>query len=204
MADIRDVVGRILAQLALQTAPDRSDVDEPVILVAPEILPSQALTFDRLHVAGILTETGGATGHAAILARSLGIPAVSGLRGILPRGPDRRPDRPGRPGGPRLPQPRARGRGGLPQAAARVRRPARPADREPRPGAGHAPTASASSCWPTSTARPTPPWPVQAGASRRRPVPHRVPVPDPPDRARRGGAAGRLPRGDRGGPEPDA
>ncbi|HKM55099.1 MAG TPA: phosphoenolpyruvate--protein phosphotransferase, partial [Isosphaeraceae bacterium] len=56
---------------------------EPVIIVAPEILPSQAMMFDRLHVAGIITETGGATGHAAILARSLGIPAVSGLRGIL-------------------------------------------------------------------------------------------------------------------------
>src|SRR5947208_4019822 len=41
------------------------------------------MTFDRMHVAGIITETGGATGHAAILARSLGIPAVSGLRGIL-------------------------------------------------------------------------------------------------------------------------
>src|SRR5262249_29787405 len=57
--------------------------NEPVIIVASEILPSQALTFERLKVAGILTEAGGATGHAAILARSLGIPAVSGLRGIL-------------------------------------------------------------------------------------------------------------------------
>src|SRR5262249_12348148 len=37
----------------------------------------------RLHVAGILTETGGTTSHAAILARSLGIPAVTGLRGIF-------------------------------------------------------------------------------------------------------------------------
>src|SRR5204863_2419795 len=61
----------------------RMDPEEPVILVAAEILPSQALAFDRLRVAGILTETGGTTGHAAILARSLGIPAVSGLRGIL-------------------------------------------------------------------------------------------------------------------------
>src|SRR5437899_12355613 len=41
------------------------------------------MMFERMKVAGILTETGGATGHAAILARSLGIPAVSGLRGIL-------------------------------------------------------------------------------------------------------------------------
>src|SRR5262249_23460486 len=55
----------------------------PVIIVAHEILPSQALTFDRLPVAGIITEMGGTTGHAAILARSLGIPAVSGLRGLL-------------------------------------------------------------------------------------------------------------------------
>jgi phosphoenolpyruvate-protein phosphotransferase len=83
MADLRDVVGRVLAQLALQEGRHTIEVDEPVVIVAPEILPSQALTFERLKVAGILTETGGTTGHAAILARSLGIPAVSGLRGIL-------------------------------------------------------------------------------------------------------------------------
>ena len=39
--------------------------------------------LEKLKVAGIITEQGGSTGHAAILARSLGIPAVSGLRGIL-------------------------------------------------------------------------------------------------------------------------
>jgi phosphoenolpyruvate-protein phosphotransferase (PTS system enzyme I) len=83
MADLRDVVGRVLAQLALQEGRHTIEVDEPVVIVAPEILPSQALTFERLKVAAILTETGGTTGHAAILARSLGIPAVSGLRGIL-------------------------------------------------------------------------------------------------------------------------
>jgi phosphoenolpyruvate-protein phosphotransferase len=83
MADIRDVVGRIIAQLALQEGHHLLEVNEPVIIVAPEILPSQALTFEKLQVAGILTEAGGTTGHAAILARSLGIPAVSGLRGIL-------------------------------------------------------------------------------------------------------------------------
>jgi phosphoenolpyruvate-protein phosphotransferase len=83
MADLRDVVGRIQAQLALQTAAPTLDVNEAVIIVAHEILPSQALNFDRMHVAGIITEAGGATGHAAILARSLGIPAVSGLRGLL-------------------------------------------------------------------------------------------------------------------------
>jgi phosphoenolpyruvate-protein phosphotransferase len=83
MSDLRDVVGRIMAQLALQTSSEPLNVEEPVIIIAPEILPSQALSFDRLKVAGIITESGGATGHAAILARSLGIPAVSGMRGIL-------------------------------------------------------------------------------------------------------------------------
>jgi phosphoenolpyruvate-protein phosphotransferase len=83
IADLRDVVGRILAQLAREERRPVLDVAEPVILVAPEILPSQALTFDRRHIAGILTETGAATGHAAILARSLGIPAVSGLRNLM-------------------------------------------------------------------------------------------------------------------------
>ena len=83
LADLRDVVGRIQAQLALQTAPPTLTLNEPVIVVAHEILPSQALAFDRMHVAGVITESGGATGHAAILARSLGIPAVSGLRGML-------------------------------------------------------------------------------------------------------------------------
>jgi phosphoenolpyruvate-protein phosphotransferase len=83
MADIRDVVNRIAGHLSLEDVEHSLNLDEPVVLVAAEILPSQALMFDRLHVAGILTETGGTTGHAAILARSLGIPAVSGLRGIL-------------------------------------------------------------------------------------------------------------------------
>jgi phosphoenolpyruvate-protein kinase (PTS system EI component) len=82
MADVRDVVTRIMGHLALQSNQHLFEVGEPVIVVAHEILPSQAMSFDRMRVAGILTETGGATGHAAILARSLGIPAVSGLRGI--------------------------------------------------------------------------------------------------------------------------
>jgi phosphoenolpyruvate-protein phosphotransferase (PTS system enzyme I) len=82
MADIRDVTGRVLAQLSLHDSTQKIELDESVVIVAPEVLPSQALAFGRLQVAGILTEAGGATGHAAILARSLGIPAISGLRGL--------------------------------------------------------------------------------------------------------------------------
>jgi phosphoenolpyruvate-protein phosphotransferase len=83
LADVRDVVGRIMAQLTLQDCPECLTADEPVIIAAAEILPSQTVMFERLPVVGIITEGGGATGHAAILARALGIPAVSGLTDIL-------------------------------------------------------------------------------------------------------------------------
>jgi len=82
LADIKDVVTRIQAHLSAETRPCAEVNSEPVVLVAPEILPSQAVMFECLPVAGIVTEAGGATGHAAILARSLGIPAVSGVTGI--------------------------------------------------------------------------------------------------------------------------
>ena len=110
MADLRDVVGRILAELARQEDRPLLDVDEPVILVAPEILPSQAMTFDRKFVAGILTETRRRhrpRRHPGPLA---GHPGRVRPARHAPRGQDRRPDRPGRPRGPRLRQPRPGGR----------------------------------------------------------------------------------------------
>jgi phosphotransferase system enzyme I (PtsI) len=83
IADLRDVIGRISSHLTLHNSHHEFNPNEPVIVVASEILPSQALAFNRLQVAGIVTESGGTTGHAAILARSLGIPAVSGIRDVL-------------------------------------------------------------------------------------------------------------------------
>jgi phosphotransferase system enzyme I (PtsI) len=80
--DLEDVVGRLLAQLAGPEALPAVNLSGPLILVAREIFPSHTFSFDRDLVAGILTEGGGSTGHAAILARSLGIPAISGLRGL--------------------------------------------------------------------------------------------------------------------------
>lgn len=83
LTDLKDVIGRVLLQLSRDTQQTPVELKEPVILVAAEILPSQATLIDKRWVAGILSETGASTGHAAILARALGIPAVSGLRGIL-------------------------------------------------------------------------------------------------------------------------
>jgi phosphotransferase system enzyme I (PtsI) len=83
LADIRDVVGRLIDQLEQNVSPPIClQNDEPMVLVAPEILPSQALWLQKFPIGGIITETGGSTGHAAILARSLGIPLVSGMSRI--------------------------------------------------------------------------------------------------------------------------
>jgi len=82
LTDIKDVVQRVQAHLTLAERPTTEN-GEPVVLVAREILPSQAVMFEFLPVAGIVTEAGGATGHAAILARSLGIPAVFGVSKVV-------------------------------------------------------------------------------------------------------------------------
>jgi phosphoenolpyruvate-protein phosphotransferase len=83
LADLRDVVGRLLTRLAREARPALPPLQGPVILCASEILPSQALGLDRSLIAGILTESGGTAGHAAILARALGIPAISGIRSLM-------------------------------------------------------------------------------------------------------------------------
>jgi phosphotransferase system enzyme I (PtsI) len=83
MSDIRDVAEQILVHLAESHSREAVLPSEPVVILAPEIRPSLAAMFDRLPVAAIATERGGSTGHAAVLARNLGIPAVSGLPDLL-------------------------------------------------------------------------------------------------------------------------
>jgi phosphoenolpyruvate-protein phosphotransferase len=83
MSDIRDVAEQIIAHLGIERDRQAIGPSEPLILVAPEIRPSQAAMFDKLPVSGIATEAGGSTGHAAVIARGLGIPAVSGVVGLL-------------------------------------------------------------------------------------------------------------------------
>jgi phosphotransferase system enzyme I (PtsI) len=82
VVDLRDVLGRILGHLHGRPE-QRVPEGEPVVLVALEFLPSFAYLLDRDNVVALVTETGGATSHGAILARALGIPAVSGVRGLL-------------------------------------------------------------------------------------------------------------------------
>ncbi|HJR17488.1 MAG TPA: phosphoenolpyruvate--protein phosphotransferase [Gemmatimonadales bacterium] len=57
--------------------------DEQVIIVAHELSPGLTVQLDREHVVGLISEEGTRTSHAAILAHSLGIPAVMGVAGAL-------------------------------------------------------------------------------------------------------------------------
>jgi phosphotransferase system enzyme I (PtsI) len=82
--DVRDVVIRLSTHLSDVVNPAASSVlGGPVIVVADELLPSQVVTLGGLEVRGIVTQAGSQTSHAAIIARSRGIPAISGMRGIL-------------------------------------------------------------------------------------------------------------------------
>ena len=83
LADVRDVVIRLSAQLTDVLRADDSPLEGPLIICADELLPSQAVMFGDAEVQGIVTQRGSQTSHAAIIARSRGIPAVSGVRGIL-------------------------------------------------------------------------------------------------------------------------
>ena len=77
-ADVEDVAGRVLRHLAGAPA-EAGGISAPGILVVKDLLPGDAATLDRDLVEGLAVARGGATSHAAILARALGIPSVVGL-----------------------------------------------------------------------------------------------------------------------------
>ena len=77
-ADIRDVTKRILSHLLNVALPNPALIDEEVVLVARDLTPSDTAQLDRNFVKGILTDLGGRTAHASIMARTLEIPAVVG------------------------------------------------------------------------------------------------------------------------------
>jgi phosphotransferase system enzyme I (PtsI) len=81
--DLRDVIVRVSAHLSAQSIPETGPLHGPVIVVADELLPSQVVALGNVEVRGIVTQAGSQTSHAAIIARSRGIPAISGVRGIL-------------------------------------------------------------------------------------------------------------------------
>jgi len=84
-SDIEDVGKRILRQLLGQQRPSLAELNEPVIVVAYDLSPSDTATMHRRHVIGFITDIGGRTSHTAIMAKSLEIPAVVGLEDATQR-----------------------------------------------------------------------------------------------------------------------
>ncbi|WP_442870458.1 phosphoenolpyruvate--protein phosphotransferase [Aneurinibacillus sp. Ricciae_BoGa-3] len=82
-ADIRDVSGRVLQRLAGIEEKSLENFSEPVVLIANDLTPSDTAQLNRDKVAGFATNIGGRTSHSAIMARSMEIPAVVGLKGIV-------------------------------------------------------------------------------------------------------------------------
>jgi phosphotransferase system enzyme I (PtsI) len=78
-ADIRDVSKRVLNHLMHRERISLADLEEDVVLVAHDLLPSDAVAMNKRAILGIVTDAGGKTSHTAILARSFEIPAVLGL-----------------------------------------------------------------------------------------------------------------------------
>src|SRR5437660_8183995 len=80
--DIQDVCKRVIRNLQGKAPRAFLALTEPHILVAHNLTPSDTASMDRTNVLGIATDLGSRTSHAAILARSLIIPAIVGLHDI--------------------------------------------------------------------------------------------------------------------------
>lgn len=81
-SDVNDVANRLIKHLLGVKIVDLSTIDEEVIIVSDDLTPSQTAQLDKKFVKGFATNIGGRTSHAAIMARSLELPAVLGLKSI--------------------------------------------------------------------------------------------------------------------------
>lgn len=81
-ADIKDVSKRIISNLAGKGGDAFAITEENTVVVAHDLTPSDTAQLDRSKVVGFITDIGGRTSHAAIMARTLEIPAVLGLGDI--------------------------------------------------------------------------------------------------------------------------
>jgi phosphotransferase system enzyme I (PtsI) len=80
--DIHDIEKSLLRNLIGQRHSDLAHLDQDVVIIAHDLLPSQTAALDKTRVRGFATDVGGRTSHTAIVARAMGIPAVVGLGNI--------------------------------------------------------------------------------------------------------------------------
>ncbi|WP_349827657.1 phosphoenolpyruvate--protein phosphotransferase [Brevibacterium litoralis] len=81
--DVFDVRGRIIAELRGEPAPGIPFSRTPFVLVAADLAPADTATLDPTTVVALVCSEGGPQSHTAILARSLGLPAVVNAHGVL-------------------------------------------------------------------------------------------------------------------------
>lgn len=81
-SDFQNIQDQVLAELEGKKLPNLRELDHPVIVVAHSIGPTDTSQMDGRFVKGIITDLGGRTSHAAIMARSLQIPAIVGCNNI--------------------------------------------------------------------------------------------------------------------------
>jgi len=81
--DVSDIGKRVIERLLGVWA--HCPLSQPMVLVAHELRASDTASMERGRILGFVTELGGVESHAAILARSLGVPAIVGVDGILDR-----------------------------------------------------------------------------------------------------------------------
>lgn len=81
-ADIKDVSDRLLRRLLNKESIDLLGIDEKSVIVAEDLTPSDTATMNKDMVVGLVTELGGRTSHTSIIARTLEIPAIAGIKEI--------------------------------------------------------------------------------------------------------------------------
>jgi len=82
LSDLTELEKSLLRHLVGSRKDDTPRIEGKAVVVAHDLSPSQTIKMDRTKVLGILTEVGGLTSHTAIVAKSLGIPAVVGVESV--------------------------------------------------------------------------------------------------------------------------
>lgn len=78
-ADVEDVSKRLVSVLLNENNSNDLSLEEPVIIAADDLAPSETVQLDKSKVLGFITKKGSASSHTAILARTMNIPAIIGV-----------------------------------------------------------------------------------------------------------------------------
>ena len=81
--DLKDITNRVLKILLDIETMDLSTIEEESIILAKDLTPSATAQMNKEMVLGFVTELGGPTSHTAIMAKTMGIPSVSGIRDVV-------------------------------------------------------------------------------------------------------------------------